>query len=78
VLQFLGLLVGVPLVLGLVIAGASYLTSTRDLNRFGPPVNPATAFAGAPGLERASGVVPAGIEAKPGADAGTGGTSARW
>ncbi|HEY5978564.1 MAG TPA: hypothetical protein VIT41_02920 [Microlunatus sp.] len=77
-LDFLLLLVGVPLVLGLVIAGLSYLGTTRELRRFGPAVNPNTAFAGAPGVERASGEVPAGIEAKPRADAGTGGTSARW
>jgi hypothetical protein len=86
VLQFLGLLIGVPLVLALLISGASYLATTRELKRFGPPVNPATAygrgssvaFAGAAGVENASGEVPAGIEAKPSADAGTGGTSARW
>ena len=78
VLQFLLLLVGVPLVLGLLIAGASYLGSTRELKRYGPAVNPNTAFVGAPGVENASGEVPAGIEAKPRADVGTGGTSARW
>jgi hypothetical protein len=78
VLNFLALLIGVPLVLGLVIAGVSYLGSTRELKKFGPAVNPNTAFAGAPGVEHASGEVQAGIEAKPGADAGTGGTSARW
>lgn len=78
VLHFLLLLIGAPLVLGLLIAGASYLASTSELKRFGPVVNPTTAFAGAKGVEGASGEVPAGIEAKPGADAGTGGTSARW
>ena len=77
-LQFFGLLIGVPLVLALLISGASYVASTRELKRFGPAVNPTTAFAGAPGVESASGEVPAGIEAKPGADAETGGTSARW
>ena len=61
-----------------MIAGVSYLGSTRELKKFGPAVNPNTAFAGAPGIEHASGEVQAGIEAKPGADAGTGGTSARW
>jgi hypothetical protein len=78
VLHFLVLLIGVPLVLGLVIAGASYLGSTRELNKFGPAVNPNTAFVSAPGVEHASGEVPAGIEAGPSADPGTGGTSARW
>ena len=78
VLNFLALLIGVPLVLGLVIAGVSYLGSTRELKKFGPAVNPNTAFAGAPGVEHASGELQAVIEAKPGADAGTGGTSARW
>lgn len=78
VLHFLGLLIGVPLVLGLVIAGASYLGSTRELKKFGPAVNPNTAFVSAPGVEHASGEVPAGIEAGPGVDTGTGGTSARW
>jgi hypothetical protein len=78
VLHFLVLLIGVPLVLGLVIAGASYLSSTRELNKFGPAVNPNTAFVSAPGVEHASGEVPAGIEAGPGVDTGTGGTSARW
>jgi hypothetical protein len=77
-LQFLGLLVGVPLVVGLLISGASYVATTREHNRFGPPVNPTTTFTGAPGVERAADEVPAGIEARPGADAGTGGTSARW
>lgn len=78
VLQFLLLLIGAPLVLGIVIAGASFLASTSELKRFGPVVNPTTAFVGAKGVESASGEVPAGIEAKPGADEGTGGTSARW
>jgi hypothetical protein len=77
-LQFLLLLFGVPLVLGLLIAAASYLGSTHELNKFGPVVNPNTAFVGAPGVEQASGEVPAGIEAKPRSDADTGGTSARW
>lgn len=78
VLHFLLLLIGVPVVVGIVIAAASYLASTSELKRFGPVVNPTTSFAGAKGVEAASGEVPAGIEAKPGADAGTGGTSARW
>jgi hypothetical protein len=79
VLQILGLLVGLPLILGVVIAGLSYLATTRETKQYGPPVNPTTAFAGAPGVESAAGEVPAGIEAKPGAAAGpTGGTSARW
>lgn len=78
VLQILGLLLGVPLVLAVVISAGSYLATTREHNRFGPPVNPTTTFAGAPGVEGASEEVPAGIEARPGADAGTGGTSARW
>lgn len=77
-LQFFGLLLGVPLVLALLISGASYVATTRELKRFGPAVNPNTAFAGAAGVESASGEVPAGIEAKPAADSGTGGTSARW
>ena len=33
VLQFLGLLIGVPLVLALLIAGASYVATTRELKR---------------------------------------------
>lgn len=78
VLHSLLLLIGAPVVLALLIAGMSYLASTRELNKYGPVVNPDTAFVGAPGVENASGEVPAGIEAKPGADAGTGGTSARW
>jgi hypothetical protein len=79
VLQALLVLVAVPAVLGLVIAGASYLATTRELKRFGPPVNPTTTFAGAAGVHQASEEVPAGIEAGPAAEeVGTGGTSARW
>ena len=70
VLQFLPAAGRRPLVLGLLIAGASYLGSTRELKKFGPAVNPNTAFVGAPGVEHASGEVQAGIETKPGADAG--------
>ncbi|GAA3693447.1 hypothetical protein GCM10022204_06400 [Microlunatus aurantiacus] len=85
-LHFLLLLIGAPLVIGLVIAGASYLGSTRELKRYGPAVNPNTAFVSVAGVEHASGEVeggishevPAGLEAKPGADTGTGGASARW
>jgi hypothetical protein len=86
VLHFLALLIGVPLVIGLLIAGASYLGSTRELKRYGPAVNPNTAFVTIEGVQNASGEVeggishevPAGIEAKPGADQETGGASARW
>lgn len=76
VLHFLLLLVGVPLLLTLIIAGASYAASGRELRRYGPAVNPAT-FEGAPGVESGSTAVPAGIEAA-GAGTGTGGASARW
>jgi len=75
VLQFFGLLLAVPLVLGLIIGGASFLATTRDVRRFGPPVNPATAYAITPA---AVGTAATAIEAKPGAAADTGGTSARW
>lgn len=75
ILQALGLLIGAPLVLGLLIAAGTYLSATRELNRFGPPVNPARAYAGEQSLQGGEGA--AAIEA-PAADAGTGGTSARW
>lgn len=78
VLHWLGLVIGLPLVIAVIIAAASYLATTREIKRFGPAVNPTTAFAGAAGVEGSTGEVPAGIEAKPAADAGTGGTSARW
>jgi hypothetical protein len=85
VLQVLLLLIILPLVLAIVIGGASYVATTSEVKRFGPPVNPTTTFAGAPGVEHAAGEVPAGIEAGPdhqgrgtGAEVGTGGTSARW
>ena len=85
-LHLLLLLIGAPLVIGLIIAGASYLGSTRELKRFGPAVNPNTAFVTIEGVQNARGEVeggishnvPAGLEAKPGADTGTGGASARW
>ncbi|HEU5486332.1 MAG TPA: hypothetical protein VFU98_15590 [Microlunatus sp.] len=77
-LQVLLVLIVLPLVLALVIGGASYVATTSETKRFGPPVNPTMAFAGAPGVENAAGEVQAGIEAKPDADPGTGGTSARW
>ena len=85
-LHLLLLLIGAPLALGLVIAGASYLGSTRELKKFGPAVNPNTAFVTIEGVQNARGEVeggishevPAGIEGKPGADTGTGGASARW
>jgi hypothetical protein len=79
VLHFALLLLGLPLVVGVAITAASFLATTRELRRFGPPVNPTTTFAGAPGVERAAEEVPAGIEAGPVTeDFGTGGTSARW
>ena len=79
VLQLLALLVGAPLIIGLVVAGLSWIGSTRELKRYGPPVHPTTTFAGAPGVESAADEVPAGIEAGPVTeDFGTGGTSARW
>lgn len=77
-LHALLLLVGVPLVVILIIAGSSWLSSTHELKKYGPTVNPTTAFAGAPGVESATEEVPAGIEAKTTSDSGTGGTSARW
>ena len=76
VLQFLGLLLAIPVIVGLIIGTASFLATTRDVRRFGPPVNPRTAYAGAPGVAGAA--ASAAIEAKPGADTDTGGTSARW
>lgn len=77
VLHWLGLVIGVPVVIAVVIAGASFLATTRELKRFGPPINPARAYAGDPELAGAAASSTA-IEAKPGADADTGGTSARW
>ncbi len=77
VLQFLGLLIAVPLIVGVIIATWSYLATTRDIRRFGPPVNPATAYAGDPELTHDE-TTRAAIAATPGADADTGGTSARW
>lgn len=85
-LHFLLLLIGAPLVLGLLIAGASYLGSTRELKRFGPAVNPNTAFVTIEGVQNARGEVeggishevPAGLEARSAADQETGGASARW
>ncbi len=85
-LHFLLLLIGAPLVIGLLIAGASYLGSTRELTKFGPAVNPNTAFVTIEGVQNARGEVeggishsvPAGLEAERGADTGTGGASARW
>lgn len=70
----IGLLIGLPLVLGLVIAGASFVGSTSDIRRFGPPFNPATIYAG-PAIEAAP---VAAIEAGDHAQTETGGTSARW
>lgn len=78
-LQLLLLLVGAPLLIGLVVAGMSWVGSTRELKRYGPVVNPTTSFAGAPGVESAADAVPAGIESGPVTEnLGTGGTSARW
>lgn len=76
VLHWLGLIVAIPVILAVIIAAASYLATTRDIKRFGPAVNPRTAYA-VPGVTGSSGA-PAEIEAAPGADVDTGGTSARW
>lgn len=76
-LHWLGLLIAIPVILGVVIALASYLASTREAKRFGPPINPARAYAGSAALA-GSGAGSTAIEAKPGADADTGGASARW
>ena len=86
VLHFLLLLIGAPLVLGLVIAGASYLGSTRELKRFGPAVNPNTAFVTVEGVQNARGEVEGGspTRCRPAsrpslrATEQTGGASARW
>lgn len=78
VLHILGLLAGVPLLIALAISTASYLSSTHDVRRFGPPADPTTTFAGAPGTQLAAEEAPAGIEAGPGSDAEVGGVSARW
>lgn len=77
VLQVLGLLLAVPLILALLIGGASYLATTRALRNYGPPINPARVYATAPAIEGAPAEPAAVIEAGAG-DAGTGGTSARW
>lgn len=63
VLQLLLVLAGIPLIITLIIAGASYTASTRELERFGPPFNPTQTFRGARGVEGAPTEVPAGIEA---------------
>lgn len=70
----IGLLIGLPLVIGLVIAGASFVGSSSDIRRFGPPFNPATIHAG-PAIATAPA---AAIESGDQALSETGGTSARW
>ncbi|MFT4165163.1 MAG: hypothetical protein QM650_07950 [Microlunatus sp.] len=77
-IHLLGLLFGLPILLGLVIAGLSYVGTGSDLRRFGPPVHPVKTFADPAAIEGGSGAGPASIEAKSGADKETGGTSARW
>lgn len=75
-LHALGIVFGLPILLGLVIAGLTYVGTGSELRRFGPVVHPVKTFAD-PAVEGA-GAGPASIEAKPGLDSGTGGTSARW
>ena len=77
VVHVLGLLFGLPILLGLVIAGLSYVGTGSDLRRFGPAIHPVKTFAD-PAAVDAAGAGPASIEAKSGVDGGTGGTSARW
>ena len=77
-LHLLGLVLGLPIVLALVIAGLSYVGSGSDLRRFGPAIHPVKTFADPVAVEGGTGAGPASIEAASGADTGTGGTSARW
>lgn len=76
-LHALGIVFGLPILIGLVIAGLSYVGSGSDLRRFGPAVHPVKTFADPVAVEGA-GAGPASIEAQTGVDTGTGGTSARW
>ena len=76
-LHALGVIFGIPILLGLVIAGLSFVGTGSDLRRFGPAVDPVKTYAD-PAEAVAAGASPASIEAKSGADTGTGGTSARW
>ncbi len=78
VLEALGVLVLIPGVLALVIIGAAYLSSSREIKRFGPAVNPARAYADPEAAALSSNVRSAELETSAGSDAGTGGTSARW
>ena len=78
VLHALGVIFGIPILLGLVIAGLAYVSSGRDLRLAGPPVHPVNTYADPAAVTAAAETGPASIEGKPGADADTGGTSARW
>lgn len=76
-LHALGIIIGLPILIALAIAGLSYVGTGSDLRRFGPAVDPVNTYAIA-GAGDATGSSPASIEAKPGVDPETGGTSARW
>lgn len=77
-LHALGLIFGVPILIGLVIAGLSYVGTGSDLRRFGPAVHPVKTYADPVAVEGGTGAGPASIEASAGIDTETGGTSARW
>lgn len=81
-LHALGLLLGIPFILAVLIGGASYLATNRDLRRYGPPINPAVVYAGGDavaGTQSSAAIEPGpGVGDGAGVETGTGGTSARW